>query len=60
MVACVALVEAIAFAVHLKDGDLVGQAIQQRAGQAFLSEGFGSFVEGQDAGDQCGAAFIAL
>jgi hypothetical protein len=48
------------FSALLKDGDLVGQAIEQRAGQVFLSEGFGPFVEGQDAGDQCGAAFIAL
>jgi hypothetical protein len=30
-----ALAEAIAFAVHLKDVYVVGQPIQKRAGQAF-------------------------
>jgi len=35
VLAGLALAQAIAFAVHLKDVYVVGQAIQKRAGQAF-------------------------
>ena len=55
-----ALAEAIAVAVHLEDADVTCQPIEQRAGQALGTEGLGPFVEGQVAGDQCGAAFVAL
>ena len=40
-----ALGETIAVAVHLKDADVVGNSIQQRAGQALRSECFGPFVK---------------
>jgi len=46
-----ALVEAIAFAVHFQDIDVVGQPIQQRASEALGAEGFGPFFERQVAGD---------
>lgn len=35
VLACLALAEAIALAVHLKDVDVVCQAVEQRACQAF-------------------------
>ena len=41
-----ALVQAIAFAIHLQDIDMVGQPIQQRTGEAFCTEGVGPFLEG--------------
>ena len=52
--------KAIAFAVHLEDVDLVGQPVEERAGQPFGAEGLGPFIEGQIAGDQRGAALLAL
>ncbi|RKF14574.1 MFS transporter, partial [Altericroceibacterium spongiae] len=55
-----AVSEAIAFAVHLEDADVMGQAIEERACETLGSEGFGPFVEGQVAGDQGGAAFVTL
>jgi len=55
-----ALAEAIAFAVHLENVDVVCQPVEKGAGQALGAEGFGPFVEGQVAGDQRGAALIAL
>jgi hypothetical protein len=54
------LPEAIAFAVHLKDVHVVDQPIEECAGQAFGSEGFRSFIEGQIAGDQCRGVLIAM
>ena len=39
---------------------MVGQSIQQGTGEAFRPEGFSPFIEGQVAGDQRGAALIAL
>ena len=53
-----ALIETVALAVHFQDMDMVGQAIQQRSGQAFGTEHLGPFVEGQIAGQQGGAAFV--
>ena len=35
VLACLALAEAISLAVHLKDIDVVCQAVEQRAGQSF-------------------------
>jgi len=55
-----ALTEAIAVALHLEDADVMCQPVEQRAGEALGTEGFGPLVEGQIAGDQRGAAFIAL
>src|SRR3954463_16264479 len=42
-----ALGEPKAVAVHLEDGDVVGQPVDQRAGEALGAEGLGPFVEGQ-------------
>ena len=55
-----ALVEPIAVAVHLEDVDVMGETVEERAGQAFGAEHLGPFVERQVGGDQGGAAFIAL
>lgn len=55
-----ALCQAIAFAVHLEDVDVMGQPVEKGAGQAFRAEGFRPFVEWQVAGDHGGAALIAL
>ncbi len=41
-----ALIEPITFAVHLKDVDVVGEPVEQRAGEAFGAEHLGLFVEG--------------
>ena len=54
------MAEPIAVAVHLEDVDVVGQPIEQCAGQAFGAEGFGPLVEWQVAGDHRGTALIAL
>ena len=55
-----ALFEAIALAVHFQDVDMVGQAIQQRSGQAFGTEDFRPFIERQIGGDNHRAAFVTL
>lgn len=55
-----ALSKPVAVAVHLEDVDVVGQAVEKGAGQALGSEGFGPFVERQVAGNQGGAALVAL
>ena len=39
---------------------MVGQPVEQRAGEAFGAEGIGPFVERQVAGDQRGTALVAL
>ena len=38
-----ALVEPEALAVHLEDMDVIGQAVEERAGKAFRSEDLGPF-----------------
>ncbi len=55
-----ALVEPVAVAVHFQDMDMVGEAVEKRAGQAFGAEHLGPLVEGEIAGHQGGAALIAL
>ena len=55
-----AVPEAVAVAVHLQDVDVVGQAVQQRAGEAFRAEDLSPLVEGQVGGDQDGAPRVAL
>ena len=55
-----AVPEAVAVAVHLQDMDVVGEPVQQRAGEAFRSEHLGPLVEGQVGGDQDGAPLVAL
>ena len=54
------LSEAIAFAVHLKDVDVMGQTVEERTGQTFGPKGFGPLVEWQVAGDQRCTPLIAL
>jgi hypothetical protein len=52
--------ETVAVAVHLEDVDVVGEPIQQGAGEPFGGEDLGPLVEGQIAGNQGGGAFVAL
>ena len=47
-----ALGQAVAFAVHLKNADMVGDAVEQRAGQTLGSQRFRPFVKRKIAGDQ--------
>ena len=47
-----ALLEAVAVAVHLQDVDVMGNAVEQSAGEAFRAEDLGPFLEGQVAGHQ--------
>ena len=42
-----ALLEPVALAVHLQDMDMVGDAVEQRAGEALAGEHRGPFLEGQ-------------
>ena len=49
---CGGFAEAITVAVHLQDVDLVGEPVQQGAGEPLGAEDLGPFVEGQVAGDQ--------
>jgi hypothetical protein len=58
--ATLALLEAIAVAVHLEDVDVVGEAVEQGPGQPLGGEHAGPLVEGQIAGDDGGAALVAL
>ena len=46
-----ALAEPEALAVHLEDLDVVGQAVEDGAGQALRAEDLGPLVEGQVRGD---------
>ena len=55
-----AALEAVAFAVHFQDVDVVGEPVQQRAGEAFRAEDLGSLVEGQIGGHHDGAPLVAL
>ena len=55
-----ALRQTVALAVHLQDVDVVGETVEQGAGQPLAAEDFGPFVEWQIAGHQGGAALVAL
>ena len=55
-----ALPEPVAVAVHFQDMDVVGQPIEQGAGQAFGCEYAGPFVERQIAGDDGAGALVTL
>lgn len=55
-----ALGQAIAHAIYLKDVDVVGQAVGESPGYALGAEGFRPFIEGQAARYKRGAALIAL
>ena len=58
--ALLALFEPIAVAVHFQDVDVVGQPIEQRAGQPLGPEHAGPLVERQIGSDDGGAALVAL
>ena len=49
-----------AFAVHLQDMNVMGEAVEERAGEPFRSEHARPFIEWQIAGHQRRATFIAL
>ncbi len=55
-----ATLEPVALAVHLQDMDVVGETVQQRAGEAFRAKYFGPLIEGKVGGDQDGAPLLAL
>ena len=55
-----AVAEAVAVAVHLQDMDVVGEPVQQHAGEAFRTEHLGPLIERQVGGDQDGAPLVAL
>ena len=55
-----ALRQAVGFAVHFQDVDVVGQAVEERAGEALFAERGGPLIERQVRGDDGGAALIAL
>ena len=48
--------EPIAFAVHLQDVDMMGEPVEQGAGEPFGAEYGRPFIERQIAGDQVGAS----
>ena len=50
--------QAVAFAVHLQNMDMMCQAIEKRAGEPFGTEGVGPFNERQVRGHQCSRTFI--
>ena len=54
------MLEAVAVAVQFEDVDVVGEPVQQRAGEAFRSEDRSPLVERQVGGDQDGAPLVAL
>ena len=60
MLALLALFEAIAVAVQFEDVDVVGQPVQQRAGQPLGPEHAGPFVERQVGRHDGGAALVTL
>src|SRR5271168_932942 len=58
--AALAVFEPEAVAIHLEDVNVVGETIEQRASEAFRGEHTGPLVERQVAGDDNGAALVAL
>jgi hypothetical protein len=52
--------EPITFAVHLQDVDVMGEPVEQRAGEPFRTRYRRPFIEWQIAGDRRGSTFIAL
>ena len=55
-----ALIEPVALAVHLEDVEVVGEAIEERPGEALGAEYLGPFVERRVRGHQGRAALLAL
>jgi hypothetical protein len=58
--AVLALPETIAVTVHLEDVDVMGEAVEERTGQALGAEHAGPLVEKQIAGDDDRAPLVAL
>jgi hypothetical protein len=58
--AVLALPETIAVTVHLEDVDVMGEAVEERTGQAFGAEHAGPLVERQIAGDDDRSPLVAL
>ncbi len=54
------VLEAIAFAVALKDVNVVGEPVQECAGEPLGAEDLGPFIERQVRGDQDRAALVSL
>jgi hypothetical protein len=55
-----ALFEPVAIAVHLQNVDVISEPVEERSGEPLGGEHGGPFVEGQIAGDDGGAALVAL
>ena len=55
-----AALEPVALAVHFQDVDVVGEAVQQRAGKAFRAEDLSPLIEGEVGGHQDGTPLLAL
>jgi hypothetical protein len=55
-----ALLETVAVAVHSQDANVMGEPVQQCAGEAFRAVDFGPLLEGQVRGDEGRSALIAL
>ena len=55
-----AALESVALAVHLQDVHVVGEAVQQRAGEPFRAEDLGPLIEWEVGGHQDGAPLVAL
>ena len=58
--ATLAVFEPVTVAVELEDVNVVSEAVEQCAGQAFGGEHAGPFIERQIAGDDDRAAFVTL
>ena len=54
-----ALLEPVALAVHFQDMDMVGDAVEERAGETLAGEHRGPFLEGQVRGHDGGAVLLA-
>ena len=54
------MAEPVALSVHLQNVDVVGEAVQQCAGEMLRPEDLSPLVEGQVGGHQDGAPFVAL
>ncbi len=56
--AALCVFEPVAFSVGFDDVDAVGNAVEQRAGEAFVSEDLGPLLEGQVGGEDEALAFV--
>ena len=58
--ACGGLLEAVAVAVHGQDADVMGEPVEQRAGQALGAEYLGPVLERKVGGDDRRATLVTL